>query len=57
MGPRPDIPFAASHCYLDCPELPNHPKSLVVLQRGLCLIEPITMDPFEGVLLWGGGGP
>ena len=28
----PDIPLAASHCYLDCPEPPNHPKSLVVLQ-------------------------
>ena len=51
----PDIPLAASHCYLDCPEPPNHPKSFVVLQRGLCLIEPITKDPFEGVLFWGGG--
>ena len=47
----PDIPLAASHCYLDCPEPPNHPKSLVVLQGGSCLIEPITKDPFEGVLL------
>ena len=52
----PDIPLAASHCYLDCPEPPNHPKSLVVLQGGSCLIGPITKDPFEGVLLWGGGG-
>ena len=30
----PDIPLPASHCYLDCLEPPNHPKSLVVLQGG-----------------------
>ena len=53
----PDIPLSASHCYFDCPEPPNHPKPLVVLQKGLCLIEPITKDPFEVVLFWGGGGP
>ena len=31
----PDIPLAASHYYLDCPEPSNRPKSLVVLQGGV----------------------
>ena len=52
----PDIPLAASHCHLDCPEsrTPKPPKVIGCFTRG---VEPITKDPFEGVLFWGGGGP
>ena len=51
LPPQPaSQPEAASQWYVDCPEPSNHPKPLVVLHGGACLIEPITKDPLEGVL-------
>ena len=52
----PDMPLAASHCYLDCPEPPNHPKSLVVLQGGAMPNRTYYKGPVWGCVVLGGGG-